>query len=404
MAKNGVSKVFGGTDYGFSPKANEWYPAVELPHPPVFMEEARKEVVGNVYPDLVENIVMSPQDITDAINNSLDDVIEIKYGADINVPLREDGKITTFFVPEGKTLIVDLGGHTHTCFAFAYYVLGGKLIVKGAGTIRTTDKSTRAAIHNQGGEVVFGGNAVIDTRLENNEKHDNYMYGIANSKGGITTVCNHAVIHTQDAAGISTNNTLGQGHFYVKDNAVLKADNCSAIYQASMDVIDITDNAVVDGGIIARMGHITIEKNAKVFINGYDEDYYKLGRFVTESGCEALPDAITLMIGMYKKNEDAENNDAVVVVKDNAVVSSKDGSAIGICDVGSKFDQVAKVTTEKAVTWKVYEHDELATLAKAEGKNLAPKTKKTDITLTIAGNTVYPVAEEKANSEEEVQG
>lgn len=401
MALNGVNDMFGGSKYGTSPVRGEWYAPDDYPIvPPVFMDYVRNDVIADVYPDLVENLVYSIQDITAAINNSPDDVVDIKYGADIVVPDRTDGKITTIFIPTGKKVVIDLNNHTHDCAAYAYYVTGGELVVKGKGTIKTRMLDVAyCAISNYGGKVTVQDEVVIDTRVADKpEGHDNWMYGVCCFTGGTATIKDNVVIHTDAASAISTNGSAstGAGNFYINDNAVLISDLCSAVYMASMDVVHVTGNAIINGGMILRMGHVTLQDNAKVVNNGFGDKADDFGKYIPTSNgpCALNEAAIFNAAGTYKPNTPDLGNDLVLTIKDNATVTCATGNAVVIGDVGTGYDQKVRVVSDKNVDWRVYSHDELADICTASGATLKPKTVNTDIQITVEGEIVFPVVDD----------
>ena len=390
---------------GYNPVAGEWYPEIEYPRPAVYHKYAKQDVIGELYPDLVEPIVKTPGEITAAINSSIDKVIEVKFGADMEMPPRTDGKITTIFVPADKTLVVDLNGHTYTCQAYAFYVYG-KLIIndsKGTGKIVTKMHTNYSAISNIGGYVELNAGE-INTFGENDDGKANWMYGVSCSNGGLFNM-NGGTIHTDEASCLSTNNMAGIGNYEIKSGKLL-SDRQAAIYQASMDYVTVGGDTFIKGGIAARMGHITVKDNAKVYNNTDVEYQDDLGVWSVFSGNGCCGSAIILLCGTYTNEE--LGNDCEVVVKDNATLTSMTKSAIEVCPFDSKYDQKVTVTVEKANALntalvgadavKVYSHEELIEMATAAGKTLNVVT-NSDITVTIAGEVVYPTNVEETPGE-----
>jgi hypothetical protein len=379
---------------------SKWYPDLVEEIPRVYHRYVSKssQTYKDLYPEFVENTVSSISELTTFINESKDDIIDVRLVADINVPKRDDGRITTVFVPAGKTLIINLGGHTWECDAYALYIYG-KAIIKGSGTIKTRLHNTYCALQVTGANasVEVTDNVVVDTRTED-DPVNNWMYGIFCSSGAVATVSGNAKIICGAAAALSTNNTTGMGNFYVKDNAQLIAEDCSAIYMASMDIIDITDNAQIIGGIIARMGHINVSGNAKVIarkalhINGGYDD---LGSYLANNnGCCALPFALYHAAGTYKGNGVDGSNDFVFTVSDKAKLSSADEVNVCIANLGTGYDQVSDANLVTGNTWKVIEWDEANTLATASGVTLKAKIATTTINITVDGEVVYPETKE----------
>lgn len=381
----------------------DWYPEEEMPRPKRYHEYVSKEsqTYKDMYEDLVEPGVASIGDITAAINNSVDDVIEVKLIDDIEVPKREDGKITTVFVPDGKTLKVDLNGHEYKCQAYSFYVVGGTLVIKDTstskkGVIKTVLHNTYGAVMAMSnGKVVMEGGS-IDTRTPDDKETPNYMYGIVCSTGATAEIKGNSVIHTDEASCISTNNTTGTGDFFVSGNAMLICDGCAAIYQASMDKIELSGNAKVVGGIVARMGHVTVGGSAKVVNNGFYVGYDDFGSYLpTSNGPAPLPFGVFHAAGTYKGNGEAGSNDFVLTVKENGSIESKDGVNVMVADLGTGYDQKSVVDLKNdKTTWQVLSYDEAKEIVTASGKTLGNKIATTDITVKVGGATVYPVGTE----------
>jgi hypothetical protein len=378
---------------------SDWYPEEEMPRPKVYHEFVSKQsqTYKDMYKDLIEDTVKSITDISAAINNSVDDVIEVKLVANAEVPKREDGKITTVFVPAGKTLIVDLNGHEYKCQAYAFYVTGGTLIIRDTsvskkGVIRTALHNTYGAIMAMNNSKVVMEGGMIDTRTPDDTETPNWMYGIVCTTGSTAEIKGDSVIHTDEASAISTNNTTGVGNFSVSGNAQLIADGCAAIYQASMDYIDIFGNAKVIGGIVARMGRITVRENARVINNGFKIPYDDFGTYLpTSNGPAALPYGVFHAAGTYKGNGEDGSNDFVLTVKDNGSIKSKDGVDVMVADLGTGYDQSSTVDLkDNKTTWQVLSYDEAKEIVEASGATLKPKIATTVITVAVGDDIVYP--------------
>ena len=402
LTKDPVSQGYIGYNTPTGEIVNDWYPEEEMPRPKRYHEFVSKEsqTFKDMYSDLVEVGCKSVSDITNAINTSEDDVIEVKFAADFEMPKRTDGKISTIFVPAGKTLKVDLNGHEYKCQAYAFYVVGGTLVIKDTssskkGVIRTEMHNTYGAVMAMNGAKVIMEGGCIDTRTPDDKETPNWMYGVVCNSGATAEIKGDAVIHTDEASCLATNNMEGTGDFYIKDNAQLITDGCSAIYQASMDRVEISGNAIVNGGIIARMGHITVAGNAKVVNRGYSVDYDDFGKYLTTSnGPTALPYAFFHAAGTYKGNGEAGSNDMVLTVKENGSLVSKDGVNVMVADLGTGFDQTSKVIIPGKVNWQVLSYDEAKELATASGATLKAKIAATDIKVIVDGEEVYPVGTE----------
>ena len=397
---------------GYNPIRGEWYEPEVLPRPAVYHEFAKQDVIGELYPDLVEPIVKTATEISNAIKESVDAVVEVKLGADIYVAPREDGKISTTLVPAGKTLKVDLNGHEYRCQAYAFYSTGGTIVIKdskGTGSIVTelVDK-TYSIIQNNGGKVVLeSGTLKAGAVVE--EGHHDYMYGIVNASGGVIEV-NGGVISTVEAAALSINNGDGRGDFYVRGNAVVKASAAPAIYQTSMDIVEISGNAKVLGGILARMGTYNIKDNAQVINNLATVENF--GEVATFSGCFSSNYGFLAMTGCYKYNGSGDlGNDLTVNVSGNALVKSVNGEAFAVGMLDNNYDQKAVCTiaadknlegTDDGIhSVKVMTYDDIKEIVEAAGKVMPAKKSTTDLTITIAGEVIWPVVEGPSGGFEE---
>lgn len=396
--------ISGYDHYGYAPRRGDWYEPDVLPRPAVYHKFAKQDVIGELYPDLVEPIVKSAAELSAAIKNSVDDVIEVKLGADIYVAPREDGKISTIFVEPGKTLKVDLAGHEYRCQAYAFYSTGGTIVIKdsaGGGSIvsELVDK-TYSIIQNNGGRVVVESGTIKSVAVVE-EGHSDWMYGIVNANGGVIEV-KGGRIETVEAAALSINNGDGRGDFYVTGNAVIKATKAPAIYQTSMDIVEISGNAKVFGGIVARMGTYEIKDNAQVINDLAAVDDF--GTYATYSGCFSTVYGFAALTGCYKYNGTGDlGNDLTVNIKDNAVVESKNGEAFAAILLNTQYDQKATVDVASknnlvgidngVYSVLVMDHDKVKEFVEAAGKTMPAEKSTTDLKITVGGEVIYPVAE-----------
>jgi hypothetical protein len=327
--------------------------------------------------------------------------VGVVLSGDVVVPDREDDRITTLIVPEGKTLNVDLGGHTLDVAAYAFYSTGGTIIINdttGNGVIKTRSHKTYGAVYTKNGKVIMNG-GVIDVRTDTDDIDHNYMYGIVAAGSGVVEM-NGGVIHTAEACGAAITNGTAEGEgavFEFGGNAKLLADLNYAIYLADNKKVLIKDNAVVEG-ICARMGDIEVRDNAKVINNFKENELEDFGSFLTSyNGVSPCRDGILVMAGMYQ-SVGTGNNDVNITVSGNATISSDIGSAIGIAKVESKFDQIVNVDVAKASNLKpaprfdnihVYEFEECEAIATESGKSIT-KTSEVTCTINVAGKQVYP--------------
>ena len=222
----------------------------------------------------------------------------------------------------------------------------------------------------------------------------NWLYGVVCSGDGVFNMTGGQII-TQDAAGISITNGTASGsgaQFNISGDAVITSKDCTAIYLADNKSVNISGKAVINGGVLLRMGDLNVAENA--VINGVpaSADIYPLGKLVCESGCENHNAAILALTGCYGSTL---GNDLNITIKDFAKVNSYKDNAIDIATLNTKFDQKVVVNIGKASNvkysdnlWNVYDHDTLAQMATEQGKTLAPETKQTDLTVIVEGNKV----------------
>lgn len=349
----------------------------------------------------------TPVDTDDSLSEianalSENDEVYAFIDTDVNIPLRDDGKITTLMIDSGKSLTVDLNGHNINTQAYAFYVNGGTLTIRdttGEGRITASipDKAYPAVYVASDG-VCNMENGIIDTtRAELAEGQSNWLYGVVCSGNGTFNMTGGQII-TQDAAGISITNGTATGagaQFDISGDAIITSNDCTAIYLADKKAVNISGKAKINGGILLRMGDLTVSENAVV--NGVPggADVYPLGTLATESGCETHSAAILAMTGCYGSDL---GNDLNVKIKDKAKINSYIDNAIDVAMVDTNFNQIVNINIEKAANvkyanklWNVYLHDQLAEMATEQGKTLQPKMSDTTLTVIVDGTKVYPM-------------
>lgn len=351
-------------------------------------------------------------DLAAAINDN--DEVEMKLVTDTTVPPRDDGRITTVFIPTGKTVSIDLNSHSINTSAYAFYITGGTLVIEdnskeksGAINCKMRNVTYPAVYVNQGTCIMNSG--LIDTTDPEflAGEGENWQYGMVCANDG-TFIMNGGTIHTDAASCISITNGTADGEgasFIIGGKSKLITDNCAAIYLADNKNVIVKDNAEC-GSIIARMGNVEVLDNAKVVNNMNPDIMYNLVDFCKQSGVEAMQGAITGMLGCYKTN--TENNDFNLKIAKTARVTSNNGPAIELVKIENKYDQIANVVvdTENSLKSKVgfdkikvYEHDELAHMAWEQDKTFPDKASTVTLSVKVAGVDVYTTPE-TTNEEE----
>lgn len=343
-------------------------------------------------------------DIAAALNESNE--VEVKLTVDTTVPPRDDGRITTLFVPSGKTLSVDLNGHSINTSAYAFYVTGGTLVIDdstGEGVIHCKSRNnTYPAVYVNQGTCIMNGGLIDTTDPDYVGDEDNWMYGMVCANDGMF-IMNGGTIHTDAASCLSiTNGTAANegASFIIKGNSKLITDNCAAIYLADNKNV-ILEDTVECGAIVARMGNIEVKGKAKVTNKMPAEIMFNLVDFCKRSGVEAMEGAITGMLGMYKT--DTDNNDFSLSIGSGATVTSVNGPAIELVKASTKYDQNVNVIVSSSKSLKpktgydavkIYEYEDLSAMATAQGKTFPAKASEVNLTVKVAGVQTYPVDEE----------
>lgn len=342
--------------------------------------------------------------ISEALASAEDGVVYATLGVDVEIPPREDGRITTTMINEGKTLNIDLGGHNITTQAYAFYVNGGTLNITGEGSI----KCTKLGSAYPGVMVAAGGtcnmsSGIIDTTAggPGTEENPNWMYGVVCSGNGVFNMTGGELI-TQAAAGISITNGTASGagaQFIITGDAKITSKDCCAIYLADNKLVEISGNVVIDGGIVARMGDIIIK--GKAVVNGFpaDAEIYPLGKLVCESGCEKANAPILALTGCYKSDL---GNDMNIRIEKTARVNGYIDNGIDIATINTKYEQVVNVDIESSKSinvpgsiWNIYDHNTLAQMASEQGKTLGPEAVTTDLTIMVNGRPEWPINEDE---------
>lgn len=322
----------------------------------------------------------------------------VTLGVDVTIPKREDGRITTTMIGEGKTLNLDLGGHDINCQAYAFYVNGGTLNITGEGNIKPEilDNSYPTIYVANGSTCNMYGGCIDTTQVEVPEGHENWLYGVVCSGDGVFNMYGGEMkIYGASAIAITNGTATREGaQFTIGGDAVIRSIDCGSVYLADNKSVVVKDNAKLYGGIVVRMGNISIEDNATVEATDDPTHVYPLGDQVVLSGVGCPAAGILALTGCYSSDL---GNDLNINIAKTAKVKSNLGNSIEIATLNTRYDQKVEVDIESESscihpedknTYYVYNHAELAELATECGNTLSAETTTTDLTIKIHGEVV----------------
>ena len=343
-------------------------------------------------------------EIANALKNSETGEVFASLGTEVSVPKNSSGQIVTTMINAGKTLNLDLNGHKITNAAYALYVNGGTLNISdttGNGAIICTDGNSHAypAVYVNSGVCNMDSGVIDTTQAVTDEGKENWLYGVVCSKDGVFNMTG-GTMKIQGAAGISITNGTANGEgakFTIGGDAVITSVANASVYLADNKSVVVKDNAVLNGGMVLRMGDISVEDNAVINSHSDPEKVYPLGQQVVLSGVGAPSAAILALTGIYGS---ALGNDMNISIAKTAKLNGKIDDAIDIATINTKYDQKVNIDIESSSSvigvsskFRVYDHDELAALATAEGKSLGAEATTTTLTINMDGSQVYPVTE-----------
>lgn len=366
---------------------------------------------GTTIPALFSNIVsfvekpVSVVTATDSLAEiatalSQSDEVFAFFEQDVTIPKRDDGRITSLFIDAGKALTVDLAGHNLNTQAYAFYVSGGTLNIrdtKGGSKITGCMPNVAYPIIqvNAGGVCNMEGGIVDTTEAELEEGQVNWLYGVVCSGDGVFNMTGGELI-TQDAAGISITNGTASGEgaqFNISGNAKITSKDCTAIYLADNKSVNVSGKAVINGGVLLRLGNFNLSGYATLNSAPVDAEIYPLGKLVCESGCENHNAAILAMTGCYRSDL---GNDLNINILEFATINGNIDNIVDIATLNTKYNQKVNVSLKKSglsyanKLWNIYNHTQLASMAVAEGKTLPAEIATTDLTIKVDGTKVYP--------------
>ena len=277
---------------------------------------------------VIDGVAVFNSDIVAAIGNTgYKTLPEAVAAADNNTVTLLKDVTADITIPAGKTITLDLNGKKLTVPTDAGILVQGKLTVTGNGTV-TCEKTPF---------MVDAGELIIENGAVNSDKD----YGIYAKNGGQITVNGGTL--TSSFAVLSGNNTTGDMNFTV-NGGTLTSKSSEAIYMPGQQTL-IINGGVINGGISARMGQITVNGGV---INGMTasqtadamKDYYNY------SGSAWIGDAIYVWGGTYKS--DNANGNKTNLTINGGTINGNAHRAIAIYDIGTNYEQEISVNISNA--------------------------------------------------------
>ena len=228
---------------------------------------------------------------------------------------------------------------------------GGIVILGGNISVDKTIGTTKDVILDLNGHTLTGdlsqmkgANAVIDitgltltiqdTSDRKNGKINSDEYGLSATENG-TIVVNSGTVESGFAA-LSGNNTTGDMNFIV-NGGVLTSTQSEAIYMPGQSKLEVNDG-VINGGISARMGQITINGGE---INGMTGEGDAMSDYWNYSGSAWIGDAIYIWGGTYTSNNQYGNTANVTI--NGGTINGKNHRAVVVYNIGNNYDQNVNV-------------------------------------------------------------
>ena len=295
--------------------------------------EGQSDLYGRFVPNttgklVIDGVPVFNSDIVAAIGNTgYKTLPEAVAAADKNTVTLLKDVTADITIPAGKTITLDLNGKKLTVPTDAGILVQGKLTVTGNGTV-TCEKTPF---------MVDAGELIIENGAVNSDKD----YGIYAKNGGQITVNGGTL--TSSFAVLSGNNTTGDMNFTV-NGGTLTSKSSEAIYMPGQQTL-IINGGVINGGISARMGQITVNGGV---INGMTasqtadamKDYYNY------SGSAWIGDAIYVWGGTYKS--DNANGNKTNLTINGGTINGNAHRAIAIYDIGTNYEQEISVNISNA--------------------------------------------------------
>lgn len=230
-----------------------------------------------------------------------------------------------------KTLVINKNITGASGKDFLHIEDGAKLTLRGSGTI-TAGRYGAVADRS---ELVIDGVTIDATNPT--------CYGVFAKDNGVVTMESGQVI--ADYAAFAGNNTTGDMNFYI-NGGMLRSERYPAIYmpgQVNLEVLGGT----IDGGIVARMGQISIEGgtiNAQatpVENDGLDRNYNGMPSMAGE--------ALTLIAGSYKSSTTDFGNSMNILINGSSTRFNGDIALYDLGNTASGYEQNVNVTVEDGV-------------------------------------------------------
>lgn len=242
-----------------------------------------------------------------------------------------------------KNITIDVGENTLDLGSTALHIEeGGDVTLKGSGKISSADKNVGLNINS--GKLTIDGVTVESTKL----------YGIGIDGTG-ELVMNSGEIHSKDSC-IGLNNTTCDKVKITINGGTLTSDTDATMYLPGPCEVIVNDG-ILNGGISARMGDVTINGGT---INSISSGNDLIEEYYAYSGNVWLGDAIACMAGTYKAREAAEGetNDLNININGGTINGLCNGcSAVTIYNLGVVEQNIA-VTIKKNATLTVADEEQ----------------------------------------------
>ena len=215
-------------------------------------------------------------------------------------------------VTESESLSVSAGKEVQSTAAMFRIKNGATLTLNGEGKLTAGEYLARV----EGSSLIFDGPTATAT--------NNAAYGVFVSEGGSATIKSGSI--TADYAAFAGNNITGDMNFYV-EGGTLKSNRYPAIYMPGQVFLSMT-GGTLDGGIVARLGQITIDGGV---INAQVTPVEGDGLAANYGGMPSMTEAIALVGGGAYKSSNKEYGNSMNLVVNGGTINGE----VAVYDLGN---------------------------------------------------------------------